>query len=58
MFKLAQIKWFQVFFVMACSILFLLLAGSVFFSYQRRSGITGLDAGDIQQIRDRVSKAL
>jgi hypothetical protein len=55
-FSPTKFKWFQSTVIFACLILFSLLVGSVVIAYKRRSGSTGVDAGDIQQIREKMQK--
>lgn len=49
-----RIKWFQLSVIISCLLLLGILLGSVFFAYYRQSGFTGVDTGDIAQIRESV----
>jgi len=51
--------WFVIAFWTACGVFFLLLLLSTLIAVNRRSGVTGMDAGEIQKLRyDLNQKAI
>jgi hypothetical protein len=56
LFSVSKVKWFQLSVLLASAVLLFLLVASVVIAHGRGTGATGVDAGDIQQIREKINQ--